>query len=160
MPLTLPNNYTEYVPLDTLQAAQLNNDNENNQYIADNVPALEDITAATVKSSTNGNGWITSAVKSVMSVTLPAGTYLIIGSTVFNGSGQSIVASLRTSLSGSENIISQTQMATANGYYLALTPHAAVTFAAQTTVHLALNHTGGNNADLWGTNSISYIRIK
>lgn len=38
MSLTLPNTYTEYVPLDILQAAQLNNDNENNQYIADQFP--------------------------------------------------------------------------------------------------------------------------
>lgn len=157
MPLTLPNNYTEYVPLDVLQASQLNNDNQNNQYIADHVPSTD---AQTVLASTNGNGWITTALKSVMSVNLPAGTYHITGSTVFNGTGQSVVASLGTGLSGASDRLGQSQMATANGYYLTLCPFADVTLATATTVHLRLNHTGGNNADLWGTNSISYVRVK
>lgn len=38
MAITLPNSYTEYVPLDTLLASQLNSDNANNAYMADNFP--------------------------------------------------------------------------------------------------------------------------
>lgn len=160
MSLTLPNTYTEYVPLDILQASQLNNDNENNQYIADNVPALSDIVAGTEVTTTSGVGWITNTPKEVASVSLAAGTYFIEGSVVVNGSGQSIVVALRTGSATGTIISGSETLTTANQFYLTAQPKVTITLAVQTTIYLTANHTGGNNADLYGQNSISYVKIK
>ena len=88
MAITLPNTYNTYVPLDTLLASQLNSDNANNSYMADNFPITSYSTSEveteakwtdgrTIYKKTIALGTLPNATSKTYALGIPAGSIVI-----------------------------------------------------------------------------------